>query len=58
MEWLGQELNRSGLDRPHRHRNVAVSGDEQGTNPLAREGAAREMVGVAGGGDDRLNALG
>jgi Histidine kinase-, DNA gyrase B-, and HSP90-like ATPase len=28
MEWLGQELNRSGLDRPHRHRNVAVSGDE------------------------------
>jgi hypothetical protein len=36
--------------------SMAASG--HGTNPLAREGAAREMVGVAGGGDDRLNALG
>ena len=28
LEWLGQKVDRAGLDRAHRRRNVSVSGDE------------------------------
>ena len=33
---LGQELQRAGLDRPHRGRNVAVAGEKDDRRPRAR----------------------